>query len=59
MTPLSGLQSPPESGTIGSNQQGRNAKEIEYYTERGVLTEVNGDQSIAEVQIALIEALKD
>ena len=32
---------------------------IEYYTERGVLTEVNGDQSIAEVQTALIEALKD
>ncbi len=32
---------------------------IEYYTERGVLTEVNGDQSIAEVQTALIETLKD
>jgi len=32
---------------------------IEYYAERGVLTEVNGDQSIAEVQAALIEALKD
>lgn len=32
---------------------------IEYYTERGVLTEVNGDQSIARVQTALIEALKD
>jgi len=32
---------------------------IEYYTERGVLTEVNGDQSIAGVQAALIEALKD
>ena len=32
---------------------------IEYYIERGVLTEVNGDQSIAEVQTALIEALKD
>jgi len=32
---------------------------IEYYTERGVLTEVNGHQSIAEVQIALIETLKD
>ena len=32
---------------------------IEYYAERGVLTEVNGDQSIAQVQTALIEALKD
>ncbi len=32
---------------------------IEYYTERGVLTEVNGNQSIAEVQAALLEALKD
>ncbi len=32
---------------------------IEYYTERGVLTEVNGHQSIAEVQTALIETLKD
>jgi len=32
---------------------------IEYYTERGMLTEVNGDQSITEVQTALIEALKD
>jgi len=32
---------------------------IEYYTERGMLTEVNGHQSIAEVQTALIETLKD
>ena len=32
---------------------------IEYYTKRGVLTEVNGHQSIAEVQTALIETLKD
>ncbi|MFB0537683.1 MAG: adenylate kinase [Anaerolineae bacterium] len=32
---------------------------IEYYTEREVLTEVNGDQSIAAVQAALIEALQD
>ena len=32
---------------------------IEYYAERGVLTEVNGDQSITAVQAALIEALQD
>lgn len=32
---------------------------IEYYTEKRVLTEVNGNQDIAEVQTALIETLKD
>jgi adenylate kinase len=32
---------------------------IEYYTESGVLTEVNGDQSISKVQTALLEAIKE
>ena len=32
---------------------------IEYYTEIGVLTEVNGDQSISKVQTALLEAIKE